>query len=212
MSAIEAVSADVVGRALEHVDDGLAVVDDTGTIVLATGRFASMFGYTPDELVGLAVEVLVPPDAVHDHVAARERFVREGRSRPMAAPGYDIEGLRHDATRIPVDVQLSPLTDGLVLVVVRDATDARARAAELALTRADLAATRLREAANGEALDAVVQQVFGATAQLHAVRQHAPDAVAAALDRCIAVLHHALDVATSANSTTTRVPVDRPAP
>jgi PAS domain S-box-containing protein len=208
--AVVSLTADLAGRALEHIDDGLAVVDDTGTIVLATARFASMFGYTSDELVGLAVEVLVPPDAVPDHVAARRRFVHEGRTRPMAAPGYDIEGLRRDGTRMPVDVQLSPLADGLVLVVVRDASEARARAAELALVRADLTATRRREAAHAEALDGVVQHVFGATTQLHAIRQLAPDAAAAALDRCITALHHALDVGTAATTRAATTDPSRP--
>lgn len=202
MSAVEAVSADVVGRAIEHVDDGVAVVDASGTILYATGRFASMFGYEPDELIGRSIEVLVPPDAAPDHAAARARFVHDGRSRPMAAPGYDIEGLRRDGTRVPVDVQLSPIADGLVLAAVRDATEARTRAAELALARADLASTRRRDAARGEALDVVVQHVFGAATQLYAVRHLAPDALGDDLDRCIAALHHALDVATTADQPT----------
>jgi PAS domain S-box-containing protein len=187
----------MVAEALEHVDDGIAVVDRSGAIRFTTARMASMFGYEPDDLVGRTVEDLVPPDAIEDHAAAREAFVCAGRSRPMAAPCLDIEGLRRDGTRIPVDIQLSPLTADLMMVVVRDASDARTKAADLALARADLEANRRRLAVQRASMDFVVQHVFGATAQLDALRRVAPPTFAHELEGCVSALHHALDVAAS---------------
>jgi two-component system, NarL family, sensor histidine kinase DevS len=210
MSDDSAMPREVVAEALEHVDDGIALVDRSGTIRYATGRMASLFGYEPDELVGRAVEALVPPDAIDDHASAREAFIRVGGSRPMAAPCLDIEGLRHDGTRLAVDIQLSPLTEELFLVAVRDASEARTRAADLALARADLDANRRRVDAQRASMDFVVQHVFGATAQLDALRRVAPPGFADELEACIAALHHALDGATSA---TPSAPVpDRLAP
>jgi PAS domain S-box-containing protein len=198
MSCEAAVTPDVIARAVDHVDDGIALVDRSGIIRFASSRMTSIFGYEPDDLVGQTVEVLVPPDTIDDHVAAREGFVHDGRSRPMTAPGYDIEGLRRDGTRVPVDVQLMPLTPELTLVAVRDATEARTKAAELALARADLTTSRRRESDARATLDAVVQHVFGATAHLDAVLHILPDTIAEDLGRCVAALHRALDTASGA--------------
>jgi len=53
---------DLSFRALfDAVVDAMLLVDDTGHVLLANPAAQQLFGYTQDELSGLAVEMLMPP-------------------------------------------------------------------------------------------------------------------------------------------------------
>jgi PAS domain S-box-containing protein len=47
-------------RLVDLAPDAILVVDAAGTIVLANARTEDLFGYPRDELIGAAVEILVP--------------------------------------------------------------------------------------------------------------------------------------------------------
>ena len=83
-----------------------------------------MFGYSPAELAGQQVELLIPERFRGTHLRHRDRYQAESRLRPMGA-GLELLGLRKDGTEFPVDIMLSPVeTDEgkLVLAVIRDVT------------------------------------------------------------------------------------------
>jgi PAS domain S-box-containing protein len=113
---------------LELAPDGLMVVDATGVIRLANVQCEKLFGYTRDELVGQAIEILVPRDVV-GHVALRESFHRAPTVRAMGA-NRELRALRKDGSEFPVEIGLSPLpargAEGMqVAVSIRDVTERR---------------------------------------------------------------------------------------
>lgn len=110
---------------LESAASGIVAADGSGCITYVNAETGRMFGYSPDELVGQAVEVLVPEDSRSDHVSLRERYMKRPRRRPMGH-GRDLLGQRKDGTRFPVEVTLSPVRDGgedRVLAIITDITE-----------------------------------------------------------------------------------------
>lgn len=105
--------------------DAIVVVDERGTIVLANRQSEAMFGYERSELIGEKVEILVPEGLRKDHVEHRDRYMKDPERRPMGAE-LELEAVKRDGTRFPVEISLSPLQTErglLVMAAVRDVAD-----------------------------------------------------------------------------------------
>ena len=128
---------------LELAPDGLMVVDANGAMRLANARCAQLFGYTRDELIGQAVEMLVPADVRPRHTALRETFHRSPVAREMG-PDRELSAVRKDGSQFPVEIGLSPLPARgsdlrQVAVSIRDVTERKEqeRALKLAKDKAE---------------------------------------------------------------------------
>ncbi|MBA4062757.1 MAG: PAS domain-containing sensor histidine kinase [Isosphaera sp.] len=125
-------TADLPGL-LEAVPDALVIVDQAGRIVLVNAHAERMFGYRRDELVGQAIEILVPERHRPGHVADRDGFLAAPRVRPLGV-GLKLAGRRKDGGEVPVEISLSPLATAagpLVVASVRDVTERRRAEAQL---------------------------------------------------------------------------------
>jgi PAS domain S-box-containing protein len=118
---------------LEAAPDGMVVVDGNGRIRLVNAAIGEWFGYSPDELVGQPVEVLVPERFVDEHRGFRADYASAPRARPMGLNG-DLFARRKDGSEFAVEISLAPLEsdDGpLVVAAVRDITERLAVAAAM---------------------------------------------------------------------------------
>lgn len=115
---------------IESAPDGMLVMDERGTIILANSQLEAIFGYPRGELIGQLVEILVPPPERSRHVVLREDFVKEGKARAMGAATKELHAVRQDGSEFPIEVSLSMLPalgeHGVcVCATVRDITQRR---------------------------------------------------------------------------------------
>ena len=106
---------------------GVLVVDGDGRIVFATGRVEQMTGYTPKELQGHAIELLVPERLREVHKRHRQGHYAAGAGpRPMGRPDSDFRLRRKDGSEFSADIALGPVRtpSGMQTVaVIHDITD-----------------------------------------------------------------------------------------
>jgi PAS domain S-box-containing protein len=119
---------------VEAMPDGIVIADTGGRILYANQLAEELSGYQRDELVGLAVDTLVPERFREAHVEHRARYASRPRSRPMGSR----QALRlrcKDGVERAVDIALSPIeteVGAIIVTAIRVATD---RAGQQAMDR-----------------------------------------------------------------------------
>ena len=135
-----AVTQGLLWKMIDAFDDGVALADGDGTLVLANRRFEEMFGYPYTELAGYPVERLIPAHLQLAHRGHLAAYRTAPRIRPMGA-GARLTGLRKDETTFPVEISLRPVptaTGRFTLAVVRDITSDRRLAGQQAQPATEL--------------------------------------------------------------------------
>lgn len=108
---------------LDAAPDAIVVTNETGTVVFANRRCQELLGWSPEQLVGQPVEVLIP-GRVPTHADLRERAIADHTLRPMGA-AVDLVALHKNGLEIPVDIALSQLEFAgahHVVAAIRDVT------------------------------------------------------------------------------------------
>ncbi|HUG68021.1 MAG TPA: PAS domain S-box protein [Pirellulaceae bacterium] len=124
--------------------DAMLITNRDGIIVQANRQVTAVFGWTPAELVGQPIEVLVPADLRAEHIRLREDYLKSASPRPMGNRPGSLVGLRKDDSSFSIEVSLSPMQtpEGLlVAAAVRDVTESQKVRKKLEST-----VTELREA------------------------------------------------------------------
>lgn len=118
-------SPEVFEKIFESSPDAIVVTSQDGEILRVNAQAERIFGYTRAELLGQAVEILIPARFHDRHPAQRRAYAAEAHTRPMGA-GLELFGRRKDGAEFPVDIMLSQVETSagrFVLAVVRDITD-----------------------------------------------------------------------------------------
>lgn len=90
----------------ENATEGIVVTNSLGVIILINPSACQMFGYSPVELEGQKIEVLIPPSARKIHIKHRENFYHNPENRKMGQ-NRDLLAGRKDGRSFPVEVSLS---------------------------------------------------------------------------------------------------------
>jgi len=110
---------------LESAPDAILELDSHGRITLVNRMVEQLFGYTREELLGQAVEVLVPETLRTLHKTHRARYLHQPGTRPMGS-GLELQARRQDGSLFPVEISLSPVRSAsaiYVTAIIRDITE-----------------------------------------------------------------------------------------
>lgn len=92
---------------VEAAPNAMVMINQHGEIVLTNNQADKLFGYDRDELIGKAIEVLVPQRVRTRHPGLRSSFFADPTPRLMGA-GRDLTGVRKDGREVPVEIGLNP--------------------------------------------------------------------------------------------------------
>jgi PAS domain S-box-containing protein len=109
----------------ETAPDAVVGVGADGRIEVANAQAERLFGYDRQELLGAAVELLVPEAARGVHPTRRAGYLVDPTPRYMGS-GTQLTGRRKDGSEFPVEISLSALeteAGTLVSAAVRDVTE-----------------------------------------------------------------------------------------
>ena len=109
----------------ETAVDGILTIDDHGIIESANRTCLRMFGYSPEELVGRNVSLLMPEPYRGLHDAYLSNYLQTGEAKIIGI-GREVLGLRKDGSEFPADLAVSELSVGrrrLFTGIVRDITE-----------------------------------------------------------------------------------------
>lgn len=110
---------------LDHMVDGIITIDQVGIIHSFTPAAERIFGYTPDEVLGQNVKMLMP----NPHRDAHDTYLGNYQStgvRRIIGIGREVEGLRKDGSLFPMDLAISEITHQgkpMYVGMVRDITE-----------------------------------------------------------------------------------------
>lgn len=100
---------EVLLHQLENSPNAQVTIVSTGEIVCVNKQVERTFGYAREELIGQAVEILMPERYRENHRKFVKLAFANPETRSMAA-GRILEGLHRDGHEFPVTIYLSDLS------------------------------------------------------------------------------------------------------
>jgi len=119
------IAGETIARTMfELAPDALLLVDGEGRIVRANDEMEALTGYTPTELLGQGVELLVPERYRSGHVELRREFMERPERRSMGL-GRELAVRHADGGEVPAEIALAPVAlrgGRQVMVAFKDMT------------------------------------------------------------------------------------------
>lgn len=111
---------------LDIAEDGILTVDARHKIVLFNRGAAKIFGYTPEDVIGQHLEVLIPARFRPAHGGQIEAFARSPASARLMGERREVYGARKDGSEFPAEIAISKFGSDesmLFTAIVRDVTE-----------------------------------------------------------------------------------------
>ncbi|HVW00197.1 MAG TPA: ATP-binding protein [Planctomycetaceae bacterium] len=106
---------------VEMAPDAIVICNRDGTVLLVNSQTEQLFGRSRQELLGKAIDELVPEPVRERFTAERAAVLPDGAPKP-----FESTGLRGDGTEFPIEVRLGGIKfeeAPMLLGVFRDATE-----------------------------------------------------------------------------------------
>jgi PAS domain S-box-containing protein len=109
---------------LDHVVDGILTIDERGLVESYNPAAERIFGYTPAEIIGQHVKMLVPDLHHGEHDSALSNALRPDNAERIDI-GQEVTGRRKDSSTFPLELAVSEMCLGhrrMFTAVARDIT------------------------------------------------------------------------------------------
>ncbi|MDB5561685.1 MAG: sensor histidine kinase [Hyphomicrobiales bacterium] len=126
---------------LDTVPDATVVIRTNGTIISFNSAAVRQFGYTPDEVIGWNVDMLMPTPYREQHDGYLARYLQTGEKRIIGADRV-VTGRRKDGSTFPMSLAVGETRSGGEVYFtgfIRDLTEREESAARLDQAQNELA-------------------------------------------------------------------------
>jgi PAS domain S-box-containing protein len=109
----------------ETATDGIITIDQASTILFANPATEKIFGYTPEDILGKELTMLMPDYLRHVHKASIQRYATTG-SRHISWKAIQLPGLHKNGNEIPLEMSFGEYAKNgsrLFTGIIRDITD-----------------------------------------------------------------------------------------
>jgi two-component system sensor kinase FixL len=137
--------SDPFNTLLDAAVDAIAVIDESGCLQRVNTALCRMFGYTPEDLLGNNVRLLMPASDATRHDSYIARYLETGE-RQIIGIGRETVGLRKDGSQFPLYLSVGHITESGMegfVGIMRDLTAQRDR--DKAMVQNELEIRQLRE-------------------------------------------------------------------
>ncbi|MEM1321868.1 MAG: PAS domain-containing sensor histidine kinase [Bacteroidota bacterium] len=121
----------------QHSQDGIITIDQRGAIESINPAAAHLFGYTPEEVVGQNVKMLMPEPYHSEHDGYIGNYHQTGVKRIIGI-GREVQGRRNDGSTFPFFLSVSEVQlDGRIIYTgfIHDVSEIRRKEKELEESR-----------------------------------------------------------------------------
>lgn len=125
---------------IDNAVDGIITIDDRGLILSANPACTRIFGFSPEEMMGRNVKMLMPEPYHGEHDRYISNYNHSGEAKIIGI-GREVEGRRKDGSIFPLDLAVAKLElDGAVIYsgIVRDISERKASEQALIEANAEL--------------------------------------------------------------------------
>jgi len=123
------------------VVDGIITIDRSGTIKTLNPAAANLFGYSPEEVIGRNVKMLMPELYCPERDADRINQLETGRAKMTGPCGGELTGKRKDGSAVPIELAIGEVDVAGTKIytgIVRDITERKRTEGHQALLVAEL--------------------------------------------------------------------------
>ncbi|MCB0413920.1 MAG: PAS domain S-box protein, partial [Bdellovibrionales bacterium] len=96
--------------AVESAPNGMLMIDSNGSIVMVNKQIEKLFEYDRNELLDMAIEILVPDEFKQHHPRFIESYIKNPIPRAMGI-GRELYGRTKGGRLFPVEIGLQPLKE-----------------------------------------------------------------------------------------------------
>lgn len=110
---------------LDNLNDAVITIDENGTIITVNQTVDKIFGYQPEDLVGMDVSILMPEPYASRHKQYMNQYLRTGEAKILGF-GRELLGQHATGRSFPIELSLSEVKqDGVrqFVGIVRDITE-----------------------------------------------------------------------------------------
>jgi len=104
-------NAILLNAIIENAIDGIIIIDAQGNIRLANPSVCKLFEYTPDELIGRRIEILMTQSDQLHHQDSIDQYQSTGKGKIIGI-GREVTGLKKNGESFPFRLAVSEMVQG----------------------------------------------------------------------------------------------------